>query len=308
MLGTACNWKCKYCLQIKQAGFNQKLNNSFCQELEEFISSNSLSIDRIEYWGGEPCLYFDQIKKIDQQIRPYTKRPSRFVTNGSLLNKDIVDFLNQQDMYVNLSYHEGQLNDIGWKQAMFIKNLHVTSLIHSKCLTWEPYYNKWLYLLNKFGRYLNWYIFNLYNVDCVSSYCLSKNNIDFYIAYLQSILYLSKTNIFYKNALQALLSTELQKQTNHQCACFNDDVLSIDTLGNQYICHHACSKDFKIGNIFKDGINKTKINTLKNKCKSCKLLSYCNGGCMREINDTSCYFLHKLFEFKQKNQEFLNEI
>lgn len=307
MLGTACNWKCRYCLQIKEAGFNQKLEDSFCENLQDFIIKNNLKIDRIDFWGGEPCLFFKQIKKI-KEIPSLKDIPSRFVTNGSLLTKEIIDFLNNYNFLVNLSYHEGQLDEHGWEQAMFIHNLRVTSLVHAKCLNWDIYYQKWKELYQNYGRCLNWYVYNLYNVPNISEYCLTTQHIDIYIKYLLSIFPLTKISIFYKNALETLINTEFSKQKNYQCACFNEDVLSIDTLGNQYICHHACSKDFKVGNIFTDGISKFKLNTLKDKCKTCYLLPYCNGGCMREINDTSCYFLHRLFDVKLKYEDFLNEI
>lgn len=151
-------------------------------------------------------------------------------------------------------------------------------------------------------------MYNLYNVSCAKDYCLSRENIDQYIEYLYKIFPLTKTNIFYKTALDALLSTELQKNKHHDCACFNDEVLSIDTKGNQYICHHACDKLFCVGNIFKNGLSSVKINSLKKQCEFCKLRAYCNGGCMREINDSSCYFLHKLYDLKRDYDRYINEI
>ena len=283
------------------------MGESFGSNLKDFILSNKIQIDRIEYWGGEPCLYFDQIQAIEE-LFPNNKRPSRFVTNGSLLTHEMVDYINQRNMYVNLSYHEGQLDEKGWETALFLKNLHVTSLIHSKCLSWEPYFQKWNWVHKTFGRYIPWYIFNLYNTEGVQEYCLSKSDIDTYIKYLYSIIPLIKTNAFYSKAFEALISTELGKKYTYNCACFNPEILSIDTRGNQYICHHACSKDYKIGNIFTDGLNKISLNTLKPKCYDCKLLSQCGGGCMREINDSSCYFLHKLDKLYNDIKDSSNEI
>lgn len=303
MLGTACNWKCKYCIQLKQAGFPQKMDESFCTKLGDFISANGIEVDRIEYWGGEPCLYFDQIKRIEETIGCDSTRPSRFVTNGSLLTGEMVDFINERNMFVNLSYHEGQLSDTGWETALHIKRLHVTSLIHAKCLTWDPYFSKWQWVQKEFGRCVPWYVFNLYNVENVGQYCLTKEHIDRYIDYLNGVMPLAKINVFFETAFRALFNVEFGQERNHACACFNSDVLSIDTRGNQYICHHACDSRFSVGNIFEKGVSNLKLNTLKPQCVGCKLVTYCNGGCMRESNDTSCYFLHKLFELKQRFEE-----
>lgn len=79
-------------------------------------------------------MYFDEIRSISNEIGGRAK-DSRFVTNGSLLNEEIVDYLNANNFFVNLSYHEGQLSDKGWETALNIRRLHVTSLVHSKCLT-----------------------------------------------------------------------------------------------------------------------------------------------------------------------------
>ncbi len=299
MLGTSCNWKCPYCLQLKQAGFNQKLDKYFCQRLQDFLNEKSLEIDRIEYWGGEPCLYFNQIQTIEDTIK-ITKRPSRFTTNGSLLTDSMIEYLNAKHMHVNLSYHEGQLSEKGWEQALKIKNLHVTSLIHAKCLSWEPYKLKWQWIQEYFGRCVNWYIYNLYNVEGTNGYCLTHSDIDQYIDYLYKIMPFAANDVFYQMAFDALFSTELSKKHNYTCACFNQDVLSIDTKGNQYLCHHACSNKFKVGNIFINGLSQININVLKPKCKTCELRDYCHGGCMREINDSSCYFLHKLNKLKEQ--------
>lgn len=276
------------------------MDDSFCEKLRDFISCNGIEIDRIEYWGGEPCLYFDQIKHVEEAIGHKTKRPSRFVTNGSLLRHEMVEFINERNMFVNLSYHEGQLDEAGWEMALHVNRLHVTSLIHAKCLSWEPYFAKWQWVLKTFGRCVPWYVFNLYNVESVGEYCLTKGHIDQYIDYLYKVMPLAYSNVFYATAFRALFNVEFGQERKHTCACFNPDVLSIDTRGNQYVCHHACDSRWAVGNIFEKGVSSLSLNTLKYQCESCDLLPYCGGGCMRESNDTSCYFLHKLFELKQR--------
>ena len=307
MLGTACNWRCQYCLQLSQPKFNKPFDQQFPNKLRRYIIDNNITIDRIDYWGGEPCLYWDRIVSIHETIKDLGIGNVRFVTNGSLLTPPIVLWLNHYNVHVNLSYHMGQLTDEQWQLALQIKRISVTSLIHHQRLSWDPYFDKWNELIIKFGRVVPWFVFNLYNVECCdASFKLTKSDVDQYIDYLHNIaIPLSNNNVFYKRALQALFDVELSTKKYGTCACYNSNVLSIDTFGNIYRCHHAFDSQYKTSNIFDRSFKSiTYINTLKQQCTSCKLFDICRGGCQRETDDVYCYFLHKLSNLR----EYIGEV
>ena len=113
MLGTACNKHCSYCMQPRQ-GSNGKVDiDSFTNKLISYLKAHHpQGITTIEYWGGEPLLYFDYIKQIQFSLEankvPIERMP-RIITNGTLVNKDFVDFCNAHNILVNLSWHDGSI-------------------------------------------------------------------------------------------------------------------------------------------------------------------------------------------------------
>ena len=308
MLGTACNWRCSYCLQTDEKGFNVKHDpDVFVDKFRKYIIDNKIEIKRIAYWGGEPCLYWDQVKTIDLQLQDLVQQPSRFITNGSLINDEHIRFLNQQQMLVNVSYHQGELSDDQWKQCFKIRRLYITSLIHHKCLTFEPYYQKWQYLYDKFGRCVSWYVFPLkYTNGMTSEYALTSDDIDQYIEYLYSIVEKCKTNIFYKRMMEILFYTfyEHDYDPSYYNFCYNKNVISVDLLGNRYFCHHDCNHNNIVANIFdqipiyNDTLFFDKIRSKRQQCIHCPLYQRCIGGCFRDQSPTTtCYFKLKMYNF-----------
>ena len=182
MLGTACNWSCPYCLQSKQPGFDKKKDvDSFCDRLLEYLNKNNINkLRRICYWGGEPLLYKNYVYTIEKRLShiPHLKS-NRVITNGSLIDDEFIDFANNYKMLVNLSYHDGQLDDNGWEKALHIRQLYVTSLIKHGELNWDKYFTKWRYIHDTFGRCVNWYIYPVRATPGVpEQYWLTKEDID----------------------------------------------------------------------------------------------------------------------------------
>ena len=308
MVGTACNWHCPYCLQDSEAGFDKKLDVSvFCDKFTNYIKDNNIQIKRIAYWGGEPVLYWKYIKAIEECVVPEVKplRPSRFITNGSLITSEHVDFFNSRDMLVNVSYHDGQLSDESWRTCMNIKELYVTSLVHHKCLSWDRYRDKWQYLWDKFGRCVSWFVYPIhYTNGLPKEYAFTLSDIDNYIEYLYSIISLAYNDIFYQRMLEILFYSyyEHDYYAEDLNFCYCNGVLSVDLKGNKYFCHHDCTANNIVGNIFdklaihKDDsefLNKLRVHRLQ--CKTCPCYTHCLGGCFRDQQpEISCYFKLKM--------------
>lgn len=331
IIGSACNWKCPYCLQNDEPHFNK--NNDikyFCTNFLKFLENNykNKPINRFTIWGGEPFLYFKEIKYLIDSLKEVsTLRKPRITTNGSLLTKEHIKYINDNDLFINLSYHCGQLQEDKWKIALQIKDFHITSLVHHQELSWDNYFNKWQYLYNKYGRCLNWYIYPILYVNDISKeYIFTKEDIDVYFNNLHS--YLKKlNNIFYKNAINSIVFNYKRKYIKHTLSnyCFNSNNYALDLKGNRYLCHHDFSFNTIVENIFKKTIPiipiEFKESLLKYKskqCQECKAYKICFGGCFRAKNPVlDCYFNNKIYEFLKEIQqnyyqyfsyEYLNEI
>ena len=111
MLGTACNFRCKYCRQfehsaIEDCNWSEAELEWFLRELQSTIKFDNL--ERVEYWGGEPLLYWNTIAKLIDALEFITKRPllHHITTNGSLLTAEITAKLTRHNFQYKLS-HDG---------------------------------------------------------------------------------------------------------------------------------------------------------------------------------------------------------
>ena len=107
-LGLGCNYTCSYCLQKEQIKDASKTNirdaEIFIKNLEKWLTGEP---KRIEFWGGEPLLYWAKIKFLLPEL--HEKFPlAKFVivTNGSLIDDDFIDHVKKYNIDVAIS-HDG---------------------------------------------------------------------------------------------------------------------------------------------------------------------------------------------------------
>ncbi|MDR3049555.1 MAG: radical SAM protein [Elusimicrobiota bacterium] len=104
-LGGGCNLSCSYCSQKKEHIENiAVVNKDIYRFIKEHASYHSKS-DKLKvlFYGGEPLLYFDKIKTIAKKIKS-KKIHFTIITNGKLLNQEIVKFLNKYKFGVQVSW------------------------------------------------------------------------------------------------------------------------------------------------------------------------------------------------------------
>jgi uncharacterized protein len=107
-LGLSCNYACSYCnqaFQIADATVSKLADvEHFLTELNGWITG---APETIELWGGEPFLYWAKIKRLIPALaeRFPTARFS-IITNGSLLNREKLDFIATHDIAITIS-HDG---------------------------------------------------------------------------------------------------------------------------------------------------------------------------------------------------------
>ncbi len=107
-LGLGCNYSCSYCNQSSEATLGSVTKTadaeSFLQNLDDWLVD---SPERIEFWGGEPLLYFAKLKKLLPELRlRFPNASFTMVTNGSLLSEEIIAVVEQFDIFVAIS-HDG---------------------------------------------------------------------------------------------------------------------------------------------------------------------------------------------------------
>jgi len=112
-MGLSCNYSCDYCSQKfveRQPETSKKDIDSFMKKLEvlEFDEEKGL---KIEFWGGEPFVYWKTMKPLAELIidkfSSWERKPIlSVITNGSILSDEIIDWLLMNNFQVAIS-HDG---------------------------------------------------------------------------------------------------------------------------------------------------------------------------------------------------------
>ena len=102
---------CRHCSQTP-------IKNTFCLQpdsvlpekvilfLKKWLKVKSGAFSRIYFWGGEPLLYWETIKRyiLMFESRGIFPRQYRIFSNGMLLTKEIADFCNRHRILFTMSY------------------------------------------------------------------------------------------------------------------------------------------------------------------------------------------------------------
>lgn len=115
-----CNFNCQYCYQ---KGGKEYLDFSIVKRALEFFFPYFSSECYLVFYGGEPLLALDTIKRsvnLAKKLNNKYKKNIRFsiTTNGSHLDKDVLEFFNDHRFLVLLSF-DGLTQEIYRKEGSF---------------------------------------------------------------------------------------------------------------------------------------------------------------------------------------------
>lgn len=108
----SCNLNCSYCFasQGKYKGERSLMSFEVGKQALEFLIANSGTRRNLEvdFFGGEPLLNFDVVKKLVEYARSIEKEHNKnfrftLTTNGVLIDDDVIDFANREMSNVVLS-------------------------------------------------------------------------------------------------------------------------------------------------------------------------------------------------------------
>ena len=120
ILTDQCNFNCAYCYQKKG---KQRLDSAVLMRSIRFFQPFFARECFIDFYGGEPLLAFEEIRRTVERIERLSKKRGikahySLTTNGSLLNDEILDFLEDHEFSVLLSF-DGLAQDISRRKGSF---------------------------------------------------------------------------------------------------------------------------------------------------------------------------------------------
>ena len=130
LFGHACNYDCTYCMQKDIGDPTERSRNVFLTRFMNQIKNNLdlADLERVELWGGEPFLYWNDIKPV-MELLDEEGRHFFISTNGSPLRQKHVDFFKTLKASVQLSIsHDGPGQNLLRGEDVLVKDSVVSVL------------------------------------------------------------------------------------------------------------------------------------------------------------------------------------
>lgn len=310
-----CNLACKYCFaeEGEYHGRRALMSYETGKQALDFLIQNSGSRRNLEvdFFGGEPLMNFEVVKKLVLYGREQEKihnKKFRFTltTNGVALNDEIMEFANKEMGNVVLSIDgRKEVNDKmrPFRNGKGSYNLIVPKfqkLANSRNQT--NYYVRGTFTHNNLDfsedvKHLVELGFQQISVEPVvapleESYAIQKEDIPVLLEEydkLAKYIIQSRREGKWFNFFHFMIDLSggpcVAKRLSG-CGS-GTEYLAVTPWGDLYPCHQFVGKEeFLMGNVF-DGIKNTKLREefknsnvyAKEKCKECFAKFYCSGGC-----------------------------
>lgn len=310
-----CNLKCRYCFagEGEYHGHRSLMSEEVGKKALDFILENSGSRKNLEvdFFGGEPLMNFEVVKKLVKYGREKEKlynKNFRFTltTNGMLLNDDVMAFVNKHMSNVVLSLDgRKEVNDlmrprVGKQGSYDVIVPKFKKLAESRNQT--NYYIRGTYTRNNLDFYED--VMHMANLGfkqisvepVVASedmdYSLRKEDIP---ALFEQYEKLAKEMCNRKNTEEDFnffhFNIDLEGGpcvAKRLAGCGSGtEYLSVTPEGDLYPCHQFVGlPEFKMGTVY-EGVTNIEIRNefalcnvyAKPECKSCWAKFYCSGGC-----------------------------
>ena len=340
-VSTYCNLACKYCFIENSPLSSQKYEKMSFETAKIAIDKFLVELDKNEivdsqiiFYGGEPLTNWNVIKDIINYIQDEKKSDITLtiITNGTLLNKEIISYLMSHHIGIGISIDGPKFindknrifksgNESVYEKAMnSIKLLNdmnssycVSATVTPDVVENEDEVLEWL-IDNKIKN-IFWNLYHYSTKD--NNWEKHYNKMSDFI--LKSYKVLKDNNIGEEKVQEQIEMFLNQTFKFHSCGAVGLNQLTIKPNGDVCICQ-GDSRSYKniVGNIVNDEISDIlnnpknaqwlKMYTIDNvKCKYCPAISVCGGGCPLQaealfgkriaLDEASCIYYKKLLEW-----------
>lgn len=304
-----CNYKCYYCYESR-AEKCRKMSEQTITELVQFIKkkilSGYISILNISWYGGEPLLELDTIRRISREIIPLCEEKgiqynADILTNGYLLTRNVAVLLKEEcklraaqipmdGMAENYCKRKGVKQEAFYQVVSNIKEISDVLEVHIR-MNIDKENEQEIYELTKFlliqkglkekiriylaavKNYEN--VCNFMGDDCYTSEEFFKCRNDF-------------NKFLYELGVKKSILKTIPAPRWISCGLSQVNGLVIDPEGYLYRCAHLIGhKEHAIGHLTTDQVfNEENMRFLNinydPKCATCKTFPICMGGCVFE--------------------------
>ncbi len=320
ILGHACNYSCSYCVQKDIGNPSERPKNIMTKDFIRRIEKNLLvdNIKRIELWGGETFLYWNDIMEI---MKAFDREGLEWYlpTNGTILKLKHAEFFHdlKSKICIGIS-HDGpghktlrgpefldrKVSELRALNAVGV-NYSFNAVLSTTNFDLFAINDYFLRFQDKYGLNHNPVLFEIgrtYETGACAteSHVITKEQVPEYRDILKRYLrrhiqeyktrekwhvgMLLPTNLFHMTGgvLDYAKSIAYQHpiHTYSNCGADQPGLITFDLNGNMRVCQNV-NEDYVYGNIetvAKSNIAKVDFNK-KDFCKDCAVLRLCNQSC-----------------------------
>lgn len=308
-LGRDCNFNCRYCLQ-DDGHFHQRKQieiPELSEKLLRFLDNYDHKHTKVMLWGGEPLLYFSSIKQLVERYGD--KFDWGTITNGSLLNEEIIAFFDKYNISLTVS-HDGDATEYT-RGIDVLKNERIKDLLKgyksftgfSSVFSSANDNHRKLYACHAELGFAenNTNTDMIYNTSDTSAlkdlavideerYKQSLREI--FWGYEQVELHNNKTYFKEWQIVKGMigdLERALKRNSSSPYRFYNmscstcRDMLNIDYNGDVYVCHNSTHKVGTVDDdydVILEGLRSYLKDRFTPKCKECSVFGICSGACL----------------------------
>lgn len=299
-LGSKCPLSCQHCHNSRSEYI---FNNDILPWAKELPR-----LKRIRFRGGEPLLYWKTILKIVEYLgNDYSYS---ITTSGCLLTEEMIDFFNNFNVKLNISYDgpeskRDSKKPILWNKLRKVSNIgiaaytsgtkNVIAINRDTAETLKKYSISKIYPEIDMPKIIHSTLNNRVEI--------TEDEFQTYVRTLKVVLEdeikkLLNREITESHIVTNAVITWLMEKNYFGVVCANNSTVTITISGNVMLCPYS---DIYIGDIY-TGINMTKLNNyIPQKCKVCKLFRICRNTCIASDSTREC-------RVSQIFNEFLHEM
>lgn len=314
-----CNLKCKYCFANGGSYNSEKkvMDLDILKKSVKYVLDNYKDgIRTLSFFGGEPLIAINNIKEIvkytnEECERRNIKRPDyALITNGTLVDEDTADFLNNNFSSITVSIDGNKdLNDYARisddNRSVYEKikdGLELVNKDRKYLLTTESTINK-IHIDNYRPGIVKEWLTELLDLgfDSVSFFAVDSNDASLKISdretlhsifteYVDTMFEFLENDNYHRFASQVLgyIYSIVKKKYAHECGAGTSQVF-INTSGEIYPCQlyyqarkyrlGSIEEDFSIGHEMRNTLIKDFKRENVDECKECFAKNLCTSWC-----------------------------
>jgi uncharacterized protein len=314
-LGLKCNYACQYCSQAHQPhdidGHPEDVM-PFMQQLESWFAGGDDgqgSGVKIEFWGGEPFVYWKLLKPLGAQVkRRYPNAQLSIVTNGSLFDDEKLAWVEALDIGIGLS-HDGHAQSYRGSDPLEDPEMltQIKRWVSRRMSVDRMSFNTVLHRHNQSLKAVRQFFAEKLDLPVQAivlateevmlpydqggmSLALNGSDYDRYLhqVFWELVTGAAMTVGTMRDKIDEFLRSQAQSRPlvslGQKCGMDRDDSIAVDMKGNVMTCQNmSASTDHKIGHV--NQFDAIALDTAyhfstRSQCPRCPVVQLCKGACL----------------------------